>query len=74
MGAIYDDIIRGLSIDEVLTIQRVFMDLGYPCLDTGIWDYSTNESFIKFQRTHCLGTTEDTIKEIKKLYKDGAVG
>lgn len=50
------------------------MDLEYPCLDTGIWDYSTNESFIKFQRTHCLGTTEDTIKEIKKLYKDGAVG
>ena len=74
MNTMYDTEIRKLSSTEITSIQRVFMDLGYPCLDTGIWDYSTNESFIKFQRTHCLGTTEDTIKEIKKLYKDGAVG
>ena len=47
------------------------MDLGYPCLDTGEWDYSTNNSFVKFKDTHCLDT-EKALSELSKMYNDGA--
>ena len=67
MNTMYDAEIRKLNSMEITSIQRIFMDLGYACLDTGIWDPPTNDSFIRFKNTHCLGTTRETIDYIKRM-------
>lgn len=72
MNTIYDEIIRNINMDTVLKVQKELMDLGYPCLDTGEWDYSTNNSFVKFKDTHCLDT-EKALSELSKMYNNGAV-
>lgn len=72
MNTIYNEIIRNLSSDTILKVQKELMDLGYSCLDTGEWDYSTNNSFVKFKDTHCLDI-ERALSELSKMYNDGAV-
>ena len=67
MNTMYDTEIRKLSSTEIASIQRVFMDLGYACLNTGEWDPPTNDSFIRFKNTHCLGTTREVIDYIKRM-------
>ena len=72
MNTIYNEIIRNLSSDTILKVQKELMDLGYSCLDTGEWDYLTNNAFEKFKNMHCLDI-EGALSELSKMYNDGAV-